>query len=256
MNYIEIALKSSANLAERPFEINANFAEMLLSSGAGKIGIYLRTLNGGLSLCESNNEAVPKNLVPNISLKELSKKDFEGLFYFENPPYKFYLLGDKPLNPYALILSEIPVDNRGMWQTMSFFYKMIFLYRREAVKSENFDVIVMHEEKFSIIKGKERDFSFFENLSAEESSRVLESMTKIESRFLLPSENVWGWNKVNKAEEAGEEGIREKAAFIRKHAESVLSDMGRNSPYFTELSSISKTASKIIDSFENGYKLK
>ncbi|MBN1620638.1 hypothetical protein JW890_07935 [candidate division WOR-3 bacterium] len=251
MNYIEIALKSSANLAEKPFEINANFAEMLLSSGAEKIGIYLRTLSGGLSLCESNTEAVPKNLVPNISLKELSKKDFEGLFYFENPPYKFYILGDKPLNPYALILSENPVDNRGMWQTISLFYKMIFFYRREAVKSEHFDVIVAFDEKLSIIKGEEPDLSFFRNLSAEELPRILESMTQIKSRFLLPSENVWGRNKVSIGNETGAEGIREKAAFIRKHAESVLSDMGRSSPYFTELSSISKTASKIIALFEN-----
>lgn len=249
MNYIDVALKSSAQINEKPFAVNGYFSEFLLNSSAEKFGIYLMTLNGSLYLCESNAESVPKKLLPNTSLRELSRKLCEGVFFFENPPFYFYLLCDEPLTPHALILLNNTNDNKGMWQTMSFFYKMLFLYRREIIRASEYDVVVLADEIPAVIKGNAQETARFAGMSPDDFSREQKTMKKIESPFLLPCEEAYG-KKIGPGKIVCDNEIAEKAAFIKKHAESLQRDIDRDSPYFAELSTIYGMASKIIEILE------
>ncbi|MBN1149715.1 hypothetical protein JXA84_00655 [candidate division WOR-3 bacterium] len=224
---------------------NTHFSKILSTVSSDKFGVYLRTLNNTLVLCKTNTDEIPKELTPSESLTELSSKICEGVYFFEKQPLCFFLLGDKPNSPSALILLDKKTEDKSMLQTMSFFYQVLYLLRREKITSMDYDIIFSGKDPPFFLKGDKG-----KTARVQEFLKENKKSEKIESVFLLPEEEIYGIKKRNESF-SGKIDVVEKISFIKKHAESLQREFDRGSPYFTELSTISGMASRIIESLEH-----
>jgi len=247
-------LKKIIELAgDNDLSLLSSLNDLLIENGFNEIGIYFRSISPTLFLFKSNISDIPKKIIPTDSLDKYAEKFYDGIFLMNREPYFFYLLGKDLMNISGVVILNSMFNDKIFWETLSIILRLYTEIRIEKIKASIEENIICWDENIYAVKGR---ISYeLKNIRQEDiDKRIIFHkdhkiiLKKLKLPLLLPGEAFYYFQSEGKKNQGLME-INDSLMQIKKYADSLKNDIGRESPYFAEISTISKLSSRLLEDY-------